>query len=111
MSAELVAEMRERCFPDERAAQSWPSTVRGYHPNHATSVILCEVCACFADYHRRDEHVLYHVQLEQLAGVDGRACRTDWGGRRYDAPCDDCGHALIAHRVTDRVCSVCRVTL
>lgn len=31
--------------------------------------------------------------------------------RRYDEACEDCGHALIAHRVTDHVCSVCSVCL
>lgn len=36
-------------------------------------------------------------------------CDTEWGGRGYGDPCDECGHALVAHRVDDRRCTICQV--
>lgn len=34
-------------------------------------------------------------------------CVTRIAGMPLVAPCDQCGHAIAAHRLTDRVCAIC----
>lgn len=46
--------------------------------------------------------------MEMMPNDDGVSpCSVAMGGRVASDACEACGHALLVHRLTDKVCSVC----
>jgi hypothetical protein len=63
--------------------------------------------ALIAESHIHNNHPNFDVTYGPIPELLRVGCRISFTGRLYDEECPDCHHVLIAHRLNDKVCTVC----